>query len=268
MGERGLTRRDLLLGAGATAGAFVGLQALAPERVLERVLAAPPSCGNLSDVKHVVIFVNENRSFDSHFGTYRGVRGFSDPAVLNLKDGSGKTIFAQPFPGTAGEPYGGHLLPFHFDTYKGGDCVNDISHAWTPLHQCWNEGAMDKILSVHLEKNGQRDGINTMGYYERADLPFFLALADNFTFCDAYHSSVMGETDPNRLYTMTATLDPEGKGGGPWLETLTNRAPHYGTLTWRTYPEQLEAAGISWKVYSTPDGNYGDGVLPYFKAYQ
>jgi phospholipase C len=80
---------------------------------------------------------------------------------------------------------------------------------------------------------------------------------------------VLGPTDPNRLYTMSATLDPEGRHGGPALQTLvTNRAEQYGKFTWPTYPEQLQDAGISWKVYGTPDGDFGDNVLPYFKAYQ
>jgi phospholipase C len=227
--------------------------------------------GRLSDVEHVVIFINENRSFDSYFGTYGGVRGFGDPNVLKLRDGSSKPIFAQPFPGAAGAPYGGHLLPFRFDTSKGGECVNDISHEWAALHQCWDGGALDSFVSVHVDPtvNGTRDGPNTMGYYTRDDLPFFHALADNFTICDGYFCSVIGPTDPNRLYSMSATIDPAGKNGGPSLQTLvTNRAQQYGKFTWPTYPEQLQAHGISWKVYATPDGNYGDNVLPYFKAYQ
>jgi phospholipase C len=268
--SRGLTRRDLLR-AGAAAGALAGLEALAPSKVLERVLAAPAACGSLSDVEHVVIFINENRSFDSYFGTYPGVRGFADPRVRKLGDGSGKSIFAQPFPGAAGVPYGGHLLPFHFDTSKGGECVNDISHEWAALHRCWHGGKLDSFVSVHVDPtvNGTRDGPNTMGYYTREDLPFFHALADNFTICDGYFCSVIGPTDPNRLYSMSATIDPAGTNGGPSLTTLvTNRAQQYGKFTWPTYPEQLEAHGISWKVYATPDGNYGDNVLPYFKAYQ
>jgi phospholipase C len=268
--SRGLTRRDLLR-AGAAAGALAGLEALAPAKVLDRVLAAPVACGRLSDIEHVVIFINENRSFDSYFGTYRGVRGFGDPNVLKLGGGSSAPIFAQPFPGAAGAPYGGHLLPFHFDTSKGGECVNDISHEWAALHQCWDGGALDSFVSVHVDPtvNGTRDGPNTMGYYTREDLPFFHALADNFTICDGYFCSVIGPTDPNRLYSMSATIDPAGKNGGPSLQTLvTNRAQQYGKFTWPTYPEQLQAHGISWKVYATPDGNYGDNVLPYFKAYQ
>jgi phospholipase C len=248
---------------------LAGLETLTtPARVLERALAAPPACGSLNEIEHVVIFINENRSFDSYFGTYRGVRGFGDRRALTLPDGSGKSVFNQPFPGEAGVPYGGHLLPFRFDTTKGGECVNDITHEWAAQHQAWDGGAMDKFLSVHLEANGLRDGPNTMGHYTREDLPFFHALADNFTICDHYHCSVLGPTDPNRLYTMSASIDPEGRNGGPLLQTLvTNRAEMYGKFTWRTYPEQLQAAGVSWKVYATPDGNYGDNVLPYFKAY-
>jgi phospholipase C len=271
VGLSGLTRRDLLR-AGAAAGALASVESLAaPAQVLERVLAAPSRCGRLSDIQHVVIFINENRSFDTYFGQLAGVRGFADPNVLKLADGSGKSVFAQPFPGAAGAPYGNHLLPFHFDTTKGGECVNDISHEWAELHRCWNGGAMDSFVSVHVdpEVNGSRDGPNTMGYYTATDLPFFHALARKFTICDGYFCSVIGPTDPNRMYTMSATLDPDGQHGGPSLQTLvTNREQQFGKFTWRTYPEQLQSAGVSWKIYSTPDGDYGDNVLPYFKAYQ
>src|SRR6266849_5317677 len=96
MPSLGLTRRDLLR-VGAAAGALASIESLAaPARVLEQVLAAPAACGGLSDIEHVVIFINENRSFDSYFGTYRGVRGFGDRHAQTLADGSGKSIFYQP----------------------------------------------------------------------------------------------------------------------------------------------------------------------------
>src|ERR1700719_2063223 len=105
----GLTRRDLLR-AGAAAGALAGLGALAaPAQVLERALAAPPACGSLNEIEHVVIFINENRSFDSYYGTYRGVQGFNSKALL-LPDGSGKSIVYQPLRSAPGEPHCGHLL--------------------------------------------------------------------------------------------------------------------------------------------------------------
>jgi phospholipase C len=271
--KSGFTRREVMRGAVA-AGALVGLEALAPARLLERALAAPVVGGKLTDIEHVVIFVNENRSFDHYFGTYKGVRGFADPAVIRQSDGT--PVFAQRFAGSpfgaASAGYGGHLLPFHFDTANNGECVNDITHEWIQQHQAWNRGKMDGFLQVDIDPavNGPRDGINTMGYYTRSDLPFYHALADAFTICDHYFGSVIGPTDPNRLYAMSATIDPHGTHGGPVVKTgsLTSKATKTGIYSWPTYPEQLQAKGVSWKVYASPSANVADNVLTSFRAYQ
>jgi phospholipase C len=106
-----------------------------------------------------------------------------------------------------------------------------------------------------------------MGYYTRKDLSYYYALADAFTICDNYFCSVIGPTDPNRLYAMSASLDPAGTAGGPILSTSTTRVERFRTLSWTTMPEQLQARGISWKVYGSGDGHFGDNVLPYFKQY-
>src|SRR5437660_2584176 len=263
----GLTRRQLIQRGIAGAGALSAYGLMSDS--IARALTATPQCGQLSDIEHVVILIQENRSFDHYFGTYPAVLGFSDPNALPLNDGSGKTVFAQPGYPVAG--YEGHLLPFHFDTQRpnNGECVNDLDHSWGPQHRSWNGGAMDRFVTEHLADNGSANGPNTMGYYRRQDLPFYYALADAFTICDRFHCSVIGPTDPNRLYSMSATLDPDGSNGGPLLETLfTNRLQKFGAFTWTTMPEQLQARGISWKVYGNPDGNFGDNVLFYFKNYQ
>src|SRR5207249_1742507 len=102
-----------------------------------------------------------------------------------------------------------------------------------------------------------------------ADLPFYYAVADAFTICDNYFCSVIGPTDPNRLYAVAASLDPDGKNGGPLLQTLsTNRPSFFGRLTYTTMPEQLEARGISWKVYQTPDASVANNLLWFFKNFQ
>jgi phospholipase C len=269
----GVTRREVLRAA-ATAGALAGLQALAPAEVLARALAAPAARGRLSDIEHVVIFVNENRSFDHYFGTYGGVRGFADPAVLRQADGT--SVFAQRFAdspfGPASAAYGEHLLPFRFDTGQNGECVNDISHDWAPQHQAWNGGKMDSFLQVDISPtiDGPQHGINTMGYYTRSDLPFYHALADAFTICDQYFGSVIGPTNPNRLYAISASIDPDGTHGGPVLTTegLVSKSKKAGMFRWTTYPEQLQARGISWKVYASPEANLGDNLLTYFRPYQ
>ena len=107
---------------------------------------------------------------------------------------------------------------------------------------------MDQWLKVHVANEGDKNGPATMGYYEEADIPVHRALADAFTICDHYHCSVLGPTDPNRLYWISGMLDPEGKHGGPLLDTPT-LIPTY-QYTWRTFPENLEEAGVSWKIYN------------------
>ena len=223
----------------------------------------PSTCAKLSDIEHVVILIQENRSFDHYFGSYRGVRGFSDQSMA----------IRQPDPANTTSPPILALLPFRLDTATtDAACTHDISHDWVPQHQSWNNGAMDGFVTSHLLTNAN-DAVLSMGYYNRADIPYYYALADAFTICDNYFCSVMGPTDPNRLYTMAASLDPDGKNGGPILQTVvTNRTAVYGRLTYTTMPEQLQARGISWKVYSSPDefvlnGILSDNVLPYFKNF-
>jgi phospholipase C len=259
-----LTRRDVLRRA-AIGGAGAGAASLLANPLLSRALADPPACGSLSDIEHVVILIQENRSFDHYFGTYRGVTGFADPSALKLTDGSGLSVFAQP--GYPNGFDGGHLYPFHLDSFKNGECTNDVNHSWGPMHSYWDGGKIDGFVTGHLAADGAANGPLAMGYYTRADLSFDYALADAFTICDHYHCSVLGPTDPNRLYSMSATLDPAGAAGGPILSTSSTRIDRYNTLSWTTMPERLQARGVSWKVYASADGNFGDNVLPYFKQY-
>lgn len=182
--------------------------------------------------------------------------------------------FRQPDPANTTISPVGTLLPFHLDTSTtNAACTHDITHDWVPQHQSWDNGAMDGFVSSRLPINAN-DAVLSMGYYTRANIPYYYALADGFTICDNFFCSVMGPTDPNRLYTMAASLDPDGKNGGPILQTIVaNRATFYGRLTYTTMPEQLQARGISWKVYSSPDetilgGILSDNVLSYFKNFQ
>jgi phospholipase C len=79
-----------------------------------------------------------------------------------------------------------------------------------------------------------------MGYYIREDLPFHYALADAFTVCDRYFCSVFGPTHPNRVISFSGTADPDVLAGGP---VVSNAVP--APLRWTTYPERLQAAGVS-----------------------
>jgi len=250
-----LTRRRLL---GSAAGAIGGATALSllPPSVQKAVAAGPPRRSSLSDIKHVVMLMQENRSFDHYFGTLSGVRGFSDPKALTLS--TGKSVFYQP--DTVNPD--GYLLPFHLDTKTtSAQAIPSTSHAWSVQHQAWNNGTMDKWLPAHRAADGA-NGPYVMGYYTREDIPFQFALAENFTICDSYFCSVMGPTWPNRLYWMTGSIDPGGTKGGP---VISNSAPN--PYTWTTYAERLQAAGVSWKVYQEDD-DYGCNMLENFANFK
>jgi phospholipase C len=251
-----LTRRRLLKCAAGMAVAAAA-QALMPLNVQRMLAQGPPKQGSLSDIKHVVLLMQENRSFDHYFGTLAGVRGFNDPKALKLSNG--RSVFYQP---DAKNP-NGYLLPFHLDTHaSSAQKIPSTSHAWAVQHAAWNRGNMDFWLPAHRKSDGV-NGPYCMGYYTREDIPFQFALAESFTLCDEYFCSVMGPTWPNRMYWMTGTIDPGGLGGGP----ITRNAVPRGGCTWKTYPERLEEAGISWKVYQQED-NYGCNILENFKVFQ
>jgi phospholipase C len=251
-----LTRRRLFGAAGAVAAAAFAAEFLPPN--VRRALADTPErlTASLSDIKHVVILMQENRSFDHYFGTLPGVRGFSDPGAIKLN--TGKSVFYQP---DTVNP-AGYLLPFHLDTKKtSAQAIPSTSHAWSVQHQAWNKGKMDKWLPAHRAADGA-DGPYVMGYHTRADIPFQFALAESFTVCDNYFCSVLGPTWPNRLYLMSATIDPGGTRGGP---VISNADPT--PYAWKTYPEALTTAGVPWKVYQEDD-DYGCNMLEYFKTFQ
>ena len=246
-----------LVSTGALAAAFPAS--------IKRALAIPAHhrTGTIADVEHIVILMQENRSFDHYFGTLRGVRGFGDPRAVSLP--SGLPVWYQP-------NGGGYVLPFRPDVPNLGLAfIEDTAHNWSDTHQAWNAGKYDQWVPAK--------GTTTMAYLTREDIPFHFALADAFTICDAYHCSLMGPTDPNRYHMWTGWVGNDGKNGGP---VLNNAEAGYD---WSTYPERLQAAGISWKIYQDQGagldaahfwgwgddayiGNFGDNSLLYFHQYQ
>ncbi|MGC1301533.1 MAG: alkaline phosphatase family protein, partial [Caulobacteraceae bacterium] len=241
----GVARRRFLQAAAAASVAGSASAGIARE-------SQPPA--KLTDIDHIIILMKENRSFDHYFGSLRGVRGFDDPRAVRPDGGS---IFRQ----ADALHRDGHILPFRLDTLTtGAQRMHDLSHSWGAQHASWNAGGMDLWVTAHRASDND-NGPLTMGYLTREDLPYYYGLADAFTLCDGYHCSMFGPTHPNRFYLMTGTIDPDGKHGGPALD---NSGLHY---SWETYPERLEKAGISWRVYHDED-DYGCNVLKYFTQYQ
>ncbi|WP_112238277.1 phosphocholine-specific phospholipase C [Kribbella monticola] len=254
-----LNRRRFLQLAGGSAALA------AMSNSIEQAAAIPPHRlnGDITDVEHIVVLMQENRSFDHYFGTLNGVRGYGDPRPVTLP--SGKSVFHQ----TNG---GKEVLPFRPDADNLGlQFIQDLAHSWPDGHRAFNNGKYDQWVPAKTS--------TTMAYLTRGDIPFHYALADKFTICDSYHCSFIGSTDPNRYYMWTGYTGNDGTGGGP---VLGNDEAGYG---WTTYPERLEQAGVSWKIYQDIGdgldaagswgwiddayrGNYGDNSLLYFNNYR
>jgi len=252
-----LTRRRLLGGA-AAGGLGATTAALLPPNVQKAIAAEPQRRGRLEDVEHVVLLMQENRSFDHYFGTLSGVRGFEDGRAVRLPNGD--SVFKQPDPRNPD----GFLLPYHLDSRQTAAMrIPSTSHAWEVQHRAWNNGRMDGWMTAHRAADGDTKAPYVMGYFTREDIPFHYALADAFTICDNYHCSVLGPTHPNRYLWMTGTLDPDGEAGGPALD---NGAPT-GTYSWKTYPERLLDAGVSVRFYHEPDSATGLPPIARMKQY-
>ncbi|GGU00644.1 phosphocholine-specific phospholipase C [Streptomyces lateritius] len=245
-------RRLLALGGGALGAAAAG--SLLPPS-LQAAMAAGPPPGGMSAVKHVVILMQENRSFDHYFGTLRGVRGFGDRNAIELP--SGKPVFEQP------AALGRTVLPFPIrgaaETQKKDlQYIGDLDHSWSGGDKAWRGGWMDGWVSAKTAA--------TMAYYDRQDIPLQYELADTFTVCDAYHSSIHTSTSPNRNHLWSGWTGFEADGS----RAVTNAAYAEGThpgYPWPTYAERLEAAGRTWKTYTEWE-NFTDNNIEFFTTFK
>ncbi|WBQ02805.1 phosphocholine-specific phospholipase C [Kribbella sp. CA-293567] len=245
--------RRLVLGS-AAGGAALSL--LPPS--LHAAMAQPVRPGGLDAIEHVIVLMQENRSFDHYFGTLRGVRGYGDRLPLRLRNG--KSVYHQPVTG------GGEVLPFSLRRAaadagrKPGDIqyLGDLPHGFTDATNAWSNGWNDDWVQAKTAA--------TMTYYDRRDIPLQYELAETFTILDAYHCSVNGSTNPNRNYLWSGTT---GYEPGTTRRAVTNAAYSYDHqgYDWTAYPERLEAAGVSWQIYQEWD-NFTDNAVEYFKTFK
>jgi phospholipase C len=265
------TRRDFLKFAAMLSGA-AGIAGFVPDSIQRAYAIAPEAGSTYLDAEHVVILMQENRSFDHAFGTLRGVRGFNDPRALRLANGN--SVFVQT------DASGHSYAPWRLDirdtrvTWMGS-----LPHSRHSQVDAWNEGRHDGWLDA--KRSGEKEYAHlplTMGHYTRQDLPFYYALADAFTICDQNYCSVMTSTSPNRSYFWTGTIRDRQRPDSKIH--IRNEEIDDGGMTWKTFPERLQEAGIRWKSYQnelTRSGlageadawlsNFGDNILECFSAY-
>jgi phospholipase C len=266
------TRRDFLKIA-ATLGGLAGVSGAIPESV-QRAFAIEPEKGSTYlDAEHIVILMQENRSFDHALGTLQGVRGFNDPRAIRLPNGN--SVFVQT--DAAGDSY----APWRLDIRDSRiTWMGSVPHSRHSQVDAWNDGRHDGWLEAKRSYSQEYAHLPlTMGHYTREDLPFYYALADAFTVCDQNYCSVMTSTTPNRSVFWTGTVRDEQRVDSKVY--MRNDELLRGRMTWKTYPERLHEAGISWKFYqnelTTAGGlnheeqawlsNFGCNVLEFFAAY-
>ena len=246
-------------------GAAAGL-ALPPAIARAAAIDADIRSGTIEDVAHVVILMQENRAFDHYFGTMAGVRGFGDrfPIPVAGRPGEPETVWTQRLEHPGAPPT--LISPFALNTLENFELmrVEGTPHNWVDAQDAWAEGRMDRWPSAKTAR--------AMGHYRREDIPFQFALAEAFTVCDAYHCSFQGGTNTNRLFLWSGTNDPAGKFGGPSISNSHDNLPADGGAAegyrWTTYPERLQAAGVSWRIYQDMADNFTDNPGAGFAAWR
>ena len=138
-------------------------------------------------IEHIIVVIQENRSFDHYFG--------------HLAAAGQPEAEAQPAdyvnPDKAGDP----VKPFHLDS----TCLEaDPPHQWTAMHDGWNDGKMDGFVKSAATTG---DGHYVMGYYDQTDLPFYYWLASTYAIADHYFGAALGGTWANRDYMYAGTSD-------------------------------------------------------------
>lgn len=240
------SRREFLKKAALLTGG-AGMMGFLPESV-QRALDIHPGPGTTYlDAEHVVILMQENRSFDHTYGKLQGVRGFNDPRAISLPNKN--KVWLQT------DKKGDTYAPFRLDIKNTkATWMHDLPHSRESQVDAYNGGKYDKWLTS--KRSGHKEYAEmplTLGYHDRADLPFYYALADAFTVCDQNFCSSMTPTHPNRYYLWSGTIREN-----PDIDSLAVVRNSYFSINkpvkWKTFPERLQEANVSWKFYQNEVG--------------
>ena len=212
--------------------------------------------GSITAVNHVIIMFQENRSFDAYFGQMTAYRQ-KNTIPINSSDGkindlSAATGFSNTVVSSTGTPVGA-FTPYH----TGSVCTEDLTSDWAESHKEMNlsnpaaaspSSPMDGFaqtahdISVFALPFGitlaDQTGKRAVGYFDDTDLNYYYFMASNFAMGDAFYSPQPSRTAPNRLFIHAATA--QGHVHDPATQ-----------LTAMTIWQELDAAGVTWKIYIT-----------------
>ncbi len=245
------TRRDFLKKAALLSGA-AGFSNLLPDSIRRAAAINPDPGSTYMDAEHVVILMQENRSFDHTFGALKGVRGYNDPRAITLPNGNLAWLQSNE----KGETF----VPFRFDIQNTKiTWMGSVPHSRPSQVDAWNKGRFDNwVPAKRVRDKKYAEMPLTMGHYTREDIPFYYAMADAFTVCDQNFCSGMTSTNPNRLFFWTGTVREKQRPHS--IALMRNlSSDRWGVLQFDTFPERLEANNISWKFYQN-DIDCGGGL--------
>jgi phospholipase C len=203
------------------------------------------AANGLSNLKHIIFFVQENRSFDNYFGMLGPYK--ASIGLANDVDGLNLNV---TLPNTQGQP----VHPYHYQTV----CTENLSPSWNESHADVDGGIMDGFLRTTKSVPSTIDptGTRAMGFYDQSDLPYYYDLAARFATSDRFFSPLLANTVPNRLYLFTATS---------FGNTIPPTAPS-GGFTQQTIFDLLDQAGVSWRYYY--HGAVTSAFIQQFSTYQ
>jgi phospholipase C len=230
----------------------------------------------LNSVNHIIFMAQENRSFDTYFGALRqywansGVPDQAFDGLPQFNPGGGAppsnpgcdpafpsptNLFCQVDPAT-------QVPSFHFQSM----CVENPSPSWSESHRDWNvndpvsatatlDGFVDTAANDARQHTVQgnlapffdTNGVRAMGYYDGTDLNYYYALASTFATSDRWFAPVMTRTPPNREFMIAATSHG-------YVYQRGANAADAALIPAKTIFEELQSAGISWKIYVNPFG--------------
>ncbi|MBV8982722.1 MAG: alkaline phosphatase family protein [Acidimicrobiia bacterium] len=189
--------------------------------------STPKASAATNPINHIVVMMQENRSADHYLGQlhFEGQPGYQPepPGASN----------PNPL-----DPLAPPIKAYHETRY----CEPaDLDHSWNGSHTEWDNGAMDGFTKANVN-SADPTGSRTMGYFDKTDLPFYYGLDNTFATSDTYFDSVLSQTFPNRFYELAGT------SFGHIANDLPTSDPVNG-FSQKTIFENLDAKGISWKVY-------------------
>ncbi len=220
--------------------------------------ADPPKTGHIKinpegihKIKHIIIIIQENRSFDSYFGTFPGEDGIA------MKNGISTISIFDPLTGEYMHPY-----PDHYDSNMGGPhgpdaFITDMDNG--KMNGFIKEGEqaslMEKIWRKFLTFFRKRNiSTDVMGYHTDSDIPNYWTYAKNFVLLDHLFEPIHAGSFPSHLFLMSLWCASSNTPDNP-MSFKSTLHPIYRTkknpepFGWTDLTYLLHKNHVSWRCY-------------------